>query len=268
MNIPTTLSRLARCGLLSLAAVLAGGPAVAADLQVSPISLQFQAREQGQPFWLSNSGTQPLRAQIRVQRWSQAEGVDKLEPANDLIASPPTVEVQPGQRQLIRIVRPQTQPAPVERAYRLIVDELPPTNAPQGGASGAPAGLQFLLRYSVPVFIAPDAPTAGAPAAAASAAAPGSGDALTAQWKPAAPQVLEVSNAGKARVRISRLIYESAKGEQVELVPGLMGYVLAGQRMQFQLPPAAAKLAPGGVFKARFNDNLQEQVLRLAAPTS
>jgi fimbrial chaperone protein len=253
----TLLPRRARAGLLSLGWLLAAaGGAHAADLQVAPISVQFKAREQGQPFWLSNTGTAPLRAQIRVQRWSQADGADKLEPATDLVASPPTVEVLPGQRQLVRIVRPQPQPAPVERTYRLIVDELP------SAAANAPAGLQFLLRYSVPVFIAPEVP--GAPAEAASAPGPASGTVLSARWRAAAPQELEISNAGAARVRISRLMYETPQGERTELVPGLLGYVLAGQRMQFSLPPAAARLTPGGVFKARFNDDAQEQVLRLS----
>ena len=265
----TPLIRQAIARLLSTGLLLTGvTAALGADLQVAPISVQFKAREQGQPFWLSNTGTMPLRAQIRVQQWSQTEGVDKLEPAVDLLASPPAVEVQPGQRQLVRIVRPQPQPAPIERAYRLIVDELPSTAAVQPAPGGAVAGLQFLLRYSVPVFIAPETPGASPAADAASAPGPASGSVLSATWRPSQAQELAISNAGNARVRISRLVYESAQGERTDLVPGLLGYVLAGQRMRFTLPAAAAGLAPGGVFKARFNDDAQEQVLRLVSPVS
>ena len=44
-------------------------------------------------------------------------------------------------------------------------------------------------------------------------------------------------------MRISALVYETPQG-RTELIKGLVGYVLAGQRMRFTLPADAAKLAP------------------------
>jgi len=235
----------------------------AADLQVSPISLQFAAAEQAQGVWLSNTGTQPLRAQVRVQRWFQGKEGDQLEPARDLVASPPSLEIAPGQRQLVRIVRPQPATAAQERSYRLIVDELP---AGSGGVLNpqplaAPAqGLQFLLRYSLPVFIAPQGPVAPVPKQSDIRL-------LSSQLTVGAQTELRVSNAGTRRVRISQLVHEDAQGRRVTLVPGLLGYVLAGQHMRWVLP-AGAKGSPSGILKARFNDDEQEQALPPAAPSS
>ena len=86
--------------LLATAAFLLTQAAVAASLQVSPISLEFSPEEQAQGIWLSNTGTVPLRAQVRVQQWSQADGSDQLAPARDMTASPPMLEIAAGARQL------------------------------------------------------------------------------------------------------------------------------------------------------------------------
>lgn len=236
--------------------------ASASDLQVSPISLQFAAAEQAQGLWLSNTGTQPLRAQVRVQRWFQGHEGDQLEPARDLVASPPALEIAPGQRQLVRIVRPQPATAAQERSYRLIVDELPAGSGllnPQ--PLTAPAqGLQFLLRYSIPVFIAPQGPAAPIPRQSDIRL-------LSAQLTVGTQAQLIVANAGTRRVRISQLVHEDAQGRRVTLVPGLLGYVLAGQHMRWVLP-AGTRGSPSGVLKARFNDDPQEQAFPPAAPSS
>jgi fimbrial chaperone protein len=258
------LPRVAGAPALGMLLAAAGCPAAhAADLQVSPISLQFAAAEQAQGLWLSNTGTQPLRAQVRVQRWFQGNDGDQLEAARDLVASPPSLEIAPGQRQLVRIVRPQPATAAQERSYRLIVDELP---AGSGSALNsqplaAPAqGLQFLLRYSIPVFVAPQGPAAPVPKQSDLRS-------LSAQLTVGAQTHLSVANAGARRVRISQLVYEDSQGRRVMLVAGLLGYVLAGQQMRWVLP-AAARGATSGVLKARFNDDEQEQAFPPAVPSS
>lgn len=238
------------------AAWLAVAPAWAADLQVSPVTLHFAPADQAQGLWLSNSGTRPLRAQVRVQAWSQADSADRLEPARDLVASPPVTEIAPGQQQLVRIVRPQVVSAPLERSYRLIVDELPA--APAADAKPLPGNLQFLLRYSIPVFIAPD----GAVRPPDGALTDLSG--LSARWDTGAEPFLSVANTGRSRVRIAQLVHEDAQGRRTILSEGLTGYVLAGQTMRWTLPAAARNLPPGQL-KARINGDMQEQALPHAA---
>src|SRR5690606_4984286 len=120
-----------------------------ASLQVAPILVELEDGENAEALWLSNSGEKPIRAQVRVLAWSQAGSEDQLDPSRDLLASPPILEIAPGERQLVRIVRPDSGPVPAEQAFRLLVDELPD---PEQEVS---SGLQFLLQYSVPVFVLP-----------------------------------------------------------------------------------------------------------------
>ena len=54
----------------------------------------------------------------------------------------------PGERQLIRVIRTSPPSASVEEAYRLSIDELPPAKLQKNK-------LQFVMHYSVPVFIQP-----------------------------------------------------------------------------------------------------------------
>lgn len=253
------LHRLAIAAIALAASVLPAGPAAAASLQVSPILLEFAPQEQAQALWLSNTGHAPLHAQVRVMHWRQAEGEEALSPTRDLVASPALVEIAPGERQLVRIVRPQAAPATAERAYRVIVDELP------GEAERESAGLQFLLRYSIPAFVDPVAAADGGVPPRPSPA--GSGvltdlSALSARWLDGE---LQVSNDGGRRVRISQLEWINADGSRVDIAPGLLGYVLAGQRMHWPLQrPDAAR--PGGTFTARFNHDGEARTLPLADP--
>ncbi|WP_267120372.1 fimbrial biogenesis chaperone, partial [Xanthomonas sacchari] len=143
------LSSFLRLPALAALWLAAAGAAVAASLQVAPTSVSLRAEETAQGLWLSNSGDVPLRAQVRVFRWQQRDGEDVLDPSDRIALSPPMLQLAPHARQLVRVIRLDPAPAAGEDAYRILVDELPSQDA-SGNAS---AGLQFVLRYSVPVFL-------------------------------------------------------------------------------------------------------------------
>lgn len=238
--------------------LLAAQTGVAGSLQVAPISLEFSEGQQAQALWLSNAGDAPIRAQVRVMQWSQSEGSERLEPSRELVPSPPIVEIAPGRQQLVRIVRPEATAAGRELAYRVLVDELPDAQ------QAADAGLQFLLQYSIPLFVLPagaaaqDAPGPRPPtdASTLSASLAGSGQ----------DTHLTVVNRGARRVRLSQLAQVDAAGTHTMLVPGLLGYVLAGQRMQWpvSLPPGGFH---GARLEVRLNDDQEPQILPLASST-
>ena len=52
--------------------------AAASGLQVSPISLSLQAKENASGLTLSNTGDNAVHAQVRVYQWSQNEKGDQL----------------------------------------------------------------------------------------------------------------------------------------------------------------------------------------------
>lgn len=235
--------------LLGACLLLTGAAAPAASLQVAPILVEFQAGQQAQALWLTNTGEAPLHAQVRVQQWTQADGTEQLAPTRDLVASPAIVEIAPGQKQLVRLLRLQPAATGREQAYRVLVDELPKTDGP------ANSGLTLLLRYSIPAFVlkagaTPIIERAGpAPLADLSQVSATLGDGT-----------LSVANGGDQRLRIMQLAYVNPDGSRIVLNDGLVGYVLAGQRMQWPLVlPTAAR--PGGSLRAVFNHDGQEQAL-------
>lgn len=241
--------------LLAVLCGLLGAPAIAASLQVAPISIEFEHGEQAQALWLSNSGDRPIRAQVRVMGWSQETGADRLAPSRDLLPSPPIVEIAPGQQQLVRIVRPQAGGMATEQAFRLLVDELPDP------ALDANSGLQFLLQYSVPVFVLPPG---ASPQDAAGPRPPTDASMLTGRVvEDAAGARLVVANHGGRRVRLSQLTRVDAAGTDTPLVPGLLGYVLAGQTMQWPLALPRGGMH-GASLKVRLNDDQDARILPLS----
>ncbi|KLD74559.1 molecular chaperone [Xanthomonas hyacinthi] len=227
---------------LWLAATLA---AQAASLQVAPTSVQLTAEETAQGLWLSNSGDTPLQAQVRVFRWRQQDGEDLLEPSDRIAISPPMLQLAPHSRQLVRIIRLDDAPRTTEDTYRVLVDELPSADA----AAGTAAGLQFVLRYSVPIFVKP-----------AAAAAP----ALQARLiRDAGAPALEVVNQGSEHAQLVDLYFVARDGTRAAIADGLAGYVLPGQCKRWPLP--AALVRADGAFKATINGEPIAQSLALEA---
>ncbi|WP_293706068.1 fimbrial biogenesis chaperone [Stenotrophomonas sp. UBA7606] len=245
-------------GLLLATLFACASGCTAGNLQVAPIVLEFSENQQANALWLQNSADHPINAQIRVQQWSQTTASDQLEPSQVLRASPAIVQIPPGQRQLVRIVRPMpmaTAPAQYEQAYRVWVDELPEIGGPQ------PAGLQFQLRYSIPVFVLPS----GAQTREQIGKVPLDTSSLQASWQVSADTlILDVRNTGNQRVRLSELGWTADNGTIIPLQRGLLGYVLAGQRMQWKLPLATRLPLPGHPL-ARLNDAPVAQILPPAA---
>ncbi|MET0327429.1 MAG: molecular chaperone [Luteimonas sp.] len=229
--------RLALAGALAAPALIAH----ASGLQVSPIGLRLATSSTAEAMWLTNTGSETIHAQVRVFRWTQAEGKDVLEPSRDLVVSPPMVSIAPGDRQLVRVIR-QVPPAAdgTETAYRVLVDELPV----DGGAS---PGLKFVLRYSIPVFLAP----AGDPTMKST---------LQATWETTAegPR-LRVRNQGNGHAQIADVTWQGSDGKRRPLLPGLVGYTLPGATMSWKLPDDARR--SGGVLRARINGETSESTL-------
>lgn len=222
------------------AAFLLVPPAPASGLQVSPIGLRLASTAQADALWLTNTGSEPVHAQVRVFHWSQIDGKDVLEPSRDLVVSPPMVTIAPGDRQMVRVIRQVPAPPATEASYRVIVDELPID-------AGDRPGLKFILRYSLPVFLAPvgDPPVKVA---------------LQASWDnaPDGP-MLRVSNAGNGHAQIADVVWRGAEGKHTVLLAGLVGYALPGSTMSWHLPQGASPT--DGAIKARINGETSESTL-------
>ncbi|MBF5004656.1 fimbrial biogenesis chaperone [Diaphorobacter caeni] len=254
--------RLHGCIALICAGLMTAGSAMASgSLQVSNVLLELQQADTSQGLWLTNEGATPLRAQSRLFQWTQdSSGADQLTATAALTASPPILEIAPGERQFVRVVRLQKGDAQSEQTFRLLVSELPPAaRADASGDANASRGVQLLIQHSIPVFVIPqDGQTLAArhrltslQPYASTLSAGTDADAST----------LQIQNTGRQRVRISKVDFVDANGKTTSLTPGLLGYVLAGHSMKWRLPLPHTLRQSGGRIDARLNDDTQSQTL-------
>lgn len=241
------------CGLVAGALLWAAlpSPGFASGLSVMPAGVEFAAGQGVQGLWLSNTGATPVDVQLRLFQWTQEAGEDRLVSSTRLVVSPPMTRIAPGQRQLVRIIRTRAGAAPPpagrEQSFRLLVDELPPAVTEPGAPR---AGLNFVLRFSVPVFVAPDvAPAPSAPAR------------LSLTRAPSGPVRLQVRNPTGRRLQLADL--RILDGDEVVLFarPGLLGYVLAGTERGWPLELEAGTWATAKEIRIRINGETVHQSL-------
>jgi fimbrial chaperone protein len=194
--------------------------ASAGSLQVEPVLVDVTAPGAASTLTLRNVGAAPIDAQIRVFRWSLVDGQEKLEPTEDVVASPPVVTLTPEGQYIARIVRVSKRPVTGEESYRLLVDQLPDLSQQKNGA------VNLLVRYSIPVFFG--ASDKKAPTVAWSLAV--KGDKIT----------LIARNNGDRRLRISALSLHDVNGRSISFGNGLAGYAL-GQSTKSWIAPGNAR---------------------------
>jgi fimbrial chaperone protein len=212
--------------------------ALAGALQISPVTVDFSATWNATLITLRNAGDEPIHGQVRVFQWDQQNGIDILTPSRELIASPPLVHIEPRSMHLIRLLRRSRTPLSSEQSYRLLIDELPAPSR-QRDPPPAPPGISIRLRYSIPVFVEPDAAAAAALAQTAQKAdaAPFASPALSWRLERVARQWwLLIDNQGTRRAQIGATALLGPSGMVYPISKGLLGYALAGRQMQWQIP--------------------------------
>jgi len=223
--------------------------ASASGLQVSPLSVTLTPGHGADGITLRNVGTDVVHAQVRVYHWTQQDGAEQLTPSTGLVISPPMLQLNPGEQQLIRVIRAGAAPsgaAAVEDAYRVSIDELPVQTTGE-------RTLQFVIKQVLPVFVEPGGP----------ATAPKLEWSLQSQ---AGQTVLQAVNTGNAHAQLADISFVSKANHRVEVSGGLAGYVLPGATKRWSLTQPL-DLASGGTFEARINGAAATQILPVAART-
>jgi fimbrial chaperone protein len=209
---------------------------LAATLQIAPVTVEMSADTAATGITLTNPGDTPLYGQVRVFVWDQQLDGDALTPTQDVVASPPLIQIAAHASQLVRLVRAAPRGAH-EQTYRLLIDELPPPDATPAN------GVTIRLRYSVPVFVEP----------------PGATGAPQLSWRLSrnnAGWLLRVDNTGARRAQIAAVQLVAPAGRLYGINEGLLGYALAGRSRAWQVSlPADAQLS--GVMKVRASINAQ-----------
>lgn len=225
---------------LALLVVFVVNPALAqsATLLLWPIQQVIEADRSGSALWIENRGKHEANVQIRVFSWDQSEYADTYSAQQQVVASPQFATVAPGNRQLVRLMRMSPVAAGQERAFRVIIDDIPRNDAESSSADSV--GLKFQMRYSLPLFLdgagvwtKPDPQRTRAPESATQPV-------LT--WHVASEgdkRYLHVKNAGAVHARLAKVQWLAKDGSSKELSAGLLGYVLAGRQMRWPLKDLA-----------------------------
>ena len=248
----------ARAALLGLALTAAGDAHAASSVLIWPINPTIEAEQKAAALWLENRGQQPVGLQVRVMAWRQGDFDDRLDAQRSVIGSPPVVTIAPGKRQMIRLIATQPAPAGTEQAYRVLVDEMLQPDA----VADPQLGVKFQMRYSVPLFVFG---TGVAPAPVPGAKPPEGVPVLEPQHRDhvrpdgGRPNQF-LSNQGAAHARLSKVSVRQGSARTL-IADGLLGYVLPGAQMRWQLPDGV----PGGnfVLEARINEQAEPQPIPL-----
>ncbi|EGC98040.1 fimbrial assembly chaperone, putative [Burkholderia sp. TJI49] len=233
-----TLQRAMRVAFAALSLAGAGAAQAAASVMIWPIDPVIDSDQRAAALWLENRDTRPVTLQIRVLGWREEGGEDLYaEDQNRIAGSPPMATVPPGKRQLIRLTRLADSAPGAEEAYRVLIDEIP---QPDDGAAQqdgrAQLGVKFQMHYSIPLFVygqglwtkenperKRDPATAGQPALSWHVARDGGK-----RW-------LVMTNRGPVHARITQVAFD-APGARTDVARGLLGYVLPGAQMRWELP--------------------------------
>ncbi|GAC1340009.1 MAG: hypothetical protein NVSMB23_09740 [Myxococcales bacterium] len=146
-----------RVAFATAVALLSGGSlfgparAWAGGLEIVPIQVGLSKAVPNALVSLKNDGAEETRYQVELFAWGERrDGSMQLSPSKDLVVFPALFVMKPGEQRNLRIGALPTLFAPVERTYRLFIQELPPERRPQGAL-----GVRVLTRVGIPVFLAP-----------------------------------------------------------------------------------------------------------------
>lgn len=216
-------------------------PAAAASLRISPIGIDMAASDHAASMTLVNTGAEPVNLQLRIFKWTQANGEEVLEPTSEMLVSPPATTIPAGASYTVRIARQSTAPVQLEASYRVFIDELPKPTDPRTLGQG----VAMVLRTSLPVFVVD--PNAFAQLS-------------WKVWRDANGLHAEAINNGKRHAKILGLAVQPADGAPLSFGNGLNGYVLAGARKRFDLKidgKALSHLTPAMNVKLTAHDGNQ-----------
>lgn len=241
-------------GWLLLAVV---GYVQASQVLIWPIDPSIADDQKAASLWIENHGDEPVLMQVRVLGWLQEQGHEGYQQQQQVVASPPIVQIAAGKKQLVRLIKNSEPAAGREMAYRILVDEIPkPVSS---------AGVHFQMRYSIPLFVYGRGLSYGSVASAQNKKADTQHQPrLSWQWvKQQGKTLLQITNHGDIHARLSDVRILQG-GKVTKVTEGLLGYVLANSTRQW--PVEVTSTAPISSLVMRVNEDRDAKPYRSDAP--
>ena len=125
---------------------------LAASLLVTPTRIEISnERNASQSIKITNQGDSLITLQARAYEWKDSVIINNDQGiSRDLVVIPPIFSLEPNASQVIRMALRSPITEPVERAYRLMISEVP------DGRNFRNVGVRVLLRLSIPIFALAD----------------------------------------------------------------------------------------------------------------
>lgn len=133
-------------------AIATGLVSAQSSFTVTPLRVELSAQAPAAVVEVINTTAGPLTIQVQQRAWIQADGSDAQTDARDLIVSPPIFTMERGEKQVVRVALRGAPDARVERAYRLLVSEVP---VPQISTMPDTSSFRIALRMDLPLLVAP-----------------------------------------------------------------------------------------------------------------
>jgi fimbrial chaperone protein len=195
-------------------------------LNVSPVQIWLSPDASKALLTLRNDGDSEARFQMTVDTWDEdAQTGMKLAPTDAIVFFPALLVLKPGESKNVR-VGAAVPFGPVEKTFRIFVEELPPPQKPQSRSE-----VRVLTRVGVPIFLAPVKTLEDRKLGSV---ALGKGTAA-----------IEVENTGNVHFRVDSVKLEGlAEGGAKLFERALQGwYLLAGGHKRYQLEVPASDCA-------------------------
>jgi fimbrial chaperone protein len=228
-------------GIIAAAGLLAGTWAWAANFALSPMRVELSAAAPTTVLTISNRGGETLTVQVQPRTWRQVDGHDEQLPTDELIVNPALATIPPDGEQIVRIALRTAPERDRERAYRLVIREVPAADAVISGS-----GFHIALAMDIPAFVTPLAGGGAAhPAIALDSAGPGAR--------------VRIANDGERHLRLADVVLTQGGRQLAE--HGVV-VVLPGSARYLPLPAGISPASGSVVLKAQSNVGPIEETLR------
>ena len=199
---------------------------LAAGLNVSPVQLYLAPDASKALLTLRNDSDTDARFQVSAKAWDEDANTGmKLTETDSVVFFPAMLALKPGETRSVR-VGAAVPFGPVEKTYRLFVEELPPPQKPQTKSE-----VRVLTRVGIPIFVAPTKELKDRKLAGAALTKGGAS--------------IDVQNTGNVHFRIDGVKLEGFGDGGAKLFErAVQGwYVLAGGHKKYEVEVPAADCA-------------------------
>lgn len=121
----------------------------AGSIQLTPVRVNLSNAAKVQILTVHNTGTEESVMQVTLNKWTLDGDQFAYIQSQDLVITPTTFRLAPGEQQIVRVGLRDSPPENIEDSYRLLIEEVAPPEVT--GVTGP----RMVVRHDLQVFVAP-----------------------------------------------------------------------------------------------------------------